>query len=165
MELDVTSDKSIANAIEKIIREKRKIDIVFNNAGYVSVGSVEDSSVDKIKDQFETNFFEVIRVMHAVVPIMRQQRSGTVVNIGSVMGRIGFPLGAAYSSSQFALEGLSESMRYEVRQFGINIILVEPGMTETNIYNNAKIVTNSKSGSHYVSLMQKMLTAFQSSFE
>lgn len=165
LELDVTSDKSIANAIEKIIREKRKIDIVINNAGYVSVGSVEDSSVDKIKDQFETNFLEVIRVMHAVVPIMRQQRSGTVVNISSVMGRIGFPLGAAYSSSKFALEGLSESMRYEERQFGINIILVEPGMTETNIYNNAKIVTNSKSGSHYVSLMQKMLTAFQSSFE
>lgn len=166
MELDVTSDKSVLDAITKIAREKGRIDIVVNNAGYSSAGIVEDSSIDEIKAQFETNFFGAFRVMHAVIPIMRGQKSGIIVNISSIMAKIAFPLGAAYASSKFALEGLSESVRYEVERFGINVIFIEPGLMRTKIGDNFKIAKNAKSSdSSYAQLMQKILTGFESSLE
>ena len=90
------------------------------------MGAVEDISIDDFKSQFETNLFGVIRVTKEVLPIMRNQREGNIINISSVGGRIGIPLNSAYISSKFALEGLSESMRYELEQFGIDVILIEP---------------------------------------
>jgi len=132
MQLDVNDDRSVADAIKNILNEKKSIEVVVNNAGYGLMGSVEDSSLDEIKAQFETNFFGAIRVIKEVIPIMRKQRSGTIVNVSSVAGRIGFPMGSAYVSSKFALEGLSESMSYELKQFGIKIVLIEPGVINTN---------------------------------
>ena len=155
MQLDVNDDRSVADAIKNILNEKKSIEVVVNNAGYGLMGSVEDSSLDEIKAQFETNFFGAIRVIKEVIPIMRKQRSGTIVNVSSVAGRIGFPMGSAYVSSKFALEGLSESMSYELKQFGIKIVLIEPGVINTNF----ALVTPKKAleaNSSYSQLMKKL---------
>ena len=114
MELDVTSDKSASDAIDKIINEESKrIDVLVNNAGYGQGGALEDDSMGEIRALFETNLFGAIRVMKAVLPIMRKQHGGIIVNVSSMGGRIAFPLGSAYLGTKFALEGISESMRYE----------------------------------------------------
>ena len=112
IELDVNNENTIKKAIETIINEKKRIDVLVNNAGYFLVGCLEDLTITDLKEQFETNFFGVIRTIQAVLPTMRSQKSGTIVNISSVAGRIGFPVTPGYISSKFALEGLSESMRY-----------------------------------------------------
>jgi NAD(P)-dependent dehydrogenase (short-subunit alcohol dehydrogenase family) len=155
MQLDVNDDRSVADAINNILNEKKSIEVVVNNAGYGLMGSVEDSSLDEIKAQFETNFFGAIRVIKEVIPIMRKQRTGTIVNVSSVAGRIGFPMGSAYVSSKFALEGLSESISYELKQFGIKIVLIEPGVINTNF----AFVTPKKAleaNSSYSQLMNKL---------
>ena len=151
--LDVTDDKSVVDAIYNISKEKNSIDVLVNNAGYGFMGSVEDSSLDEIKAQFETNFFGAIRVMQKVIPIMRKQKSGTIVNVDSIAGRIGFPMGSAYVSSKFALEGLSESMSYELKQFGINIVLIEPGVINTNF---AFVTPKKVLDTNYSQLMNKL---------
>src|SRR5215218_1625811 len=134
--LDVTGDKSVKEAVDKIATEQEKIDVLVNNAGYLLLGPLEELSIEEFKEQFETNFFGVIRLTQAVLPIMRRHKEGIIVNISSIAGRIGFPLSSAYVSSKFALEGLSESMAYEVEQFRIKVILVEPGVIKTNFANN-----------------------------
>jgi len=131
-QLDVDDDKSVKNAIDKIIAEKKRIDVLINNAGYGLIGCIEDLSLDEARAIFETNLFGIMRVTQAVLPVMRKQRSGTVVNVSSVAGRVGFPVTPAYISTKFALEGLSESMKYELEQFGIKVILVEPGIIRTD---------------------------------
>ena len=138
LELDVTDDKSVANAIYKIGNTHHRIDVLVNNAGYEHHGAVEELSMDEIRAQFETNFFGAVRVMKVVLPIMRKQRSGTIVNVGSIGGIIGVPLNSAYVGSKFALEGFSESMKYELEGFGIKVILIEPGAVKTNYLDNAK---------------------------
>ena len=154
LKLDVTDDKSVDDAINHILNEKKSIDVVVNNAGYGLMGSVEESSLDEIKAQFETNLFGSIRVMQKILPIMRKQMNGTIVNISSVAGRIGFPMSSSYVSSKFALEGLSESMAYELEQFGIKIILIEPGVIDTNF----TFVTPKKALGTYSNLMNKIQT-------
>ena len=155
LQLDVSDDRSVADAINNILNEKKSIEVVVNNAGYGLMGSVEDSSLDEIKEQFETNFFGAIRVMQEVIPIMRKQRTGTIVNVSSVAGRIGFPMSSAYVSSKFALEGLSESMSYELKQFGIKIVLIEPGVINTNFaFVTPKNALDANSS--YSQLMNKM---------
>ena len=121
--MDVDKEDSVKNAINKIVKEKGRIDVLVNNAGYGLFGCLEDISMEDLKAQFETNFFGVVRVSQAVIPVMRKQKSGIIVNVSSVAGRIGFPVSPAYISSKFALEGLSESLRYELSPFGINIYL------------------------------------------
>jgi len=155
LKLDVTDDRSVINAINNILTEKKSIEVVVNNAGYGLVGSIEDSSLDEIKSQFETNFFGAIRVMQRVLPIMRKQRTGTIVNVSSIAGRIGFPMGSSYVSSKFALEGLSESMSYELEQFGIKIILIEPGVINTN-FSFVKPERILETNSSYSQLMNKI---------
>src|ERR671918_3014178 len=150
LRLDVTDDKSVKEAIERIANEQGRIDVLVNNAGYALLGPLEELSIQEFKEQFETNVFGVVRVTKEILPIMRRQLHGTIVNISSIAGRIGFPLTSAYVSSKFALEGLSESMAYEVEQFGIKVILVEPGVIKTNFPNNikkGKRVDNSSSSS------------------
>jgi short-subunit dehydrogenase len=130
------------------------------------MGSVEELSIDEFKSQFETNFFRVIRVTKEVIPIMRNQGSGNIINVSSVGGRIGLPLNSAYISSKFALEGLSESMRYELDQFVIDVILIEPGVVKTNFFENADVVvnnntTNNNKTSVYSQLTQKLFEDFE----
>ena len=119
IELDVSSDKSVRDGVNSVLDENKRIDVIVNNAGYVLVGAFEDLSMHEIKAQFETNFFGVIRVIQAVLPTMRDHRNGRIVNVSSMGGRIAMPLDSAYHGTKFALEGLSESLQYEVEPFGI----------------------------------------------
>lgn len=167
LKLDVTTDESVKEAIHRITNEQGRIDVLVNNAGYALVGPFEELSIEEFKEQFETNVFGVIRVTQSVLPIMRRQKCGTIVNISSIAGKIGFPLTSAYVSSKFALEGLSESMAYEIEQFGIKVILIEPGVIKTNFDNNLKIgkrvsiVPNSS----YAEMTQKRISGFKPRFE
>ena len=167
LKLDVTTDESVKEAIHKITNEQGRIDVLVNNAGYALVGPFEELSIEEFKEQFETNVFGVIRVTQSVLPIMRRQKCGTIINISSIAGKIGFPLTSAYVSSKFALEGLCESMAYEVEEFGIKVILIEPGVIKTNFDNNLKvgkrvsIVPNSS----YAEMTQKRISGFKPRFE
>jgi short-subunit dehydrogenase len=154
--LDVNEDESIRIAIQKIISDSGRIDILINNAGYGMFGPIEEISIEEIKEQFETNFFGTIRLIKAIVPIMRKQRNGTIVNISSMVGRFGVPLNAAYVSSKFALEGLSESISFELEEFGIKVILVEPGVIQTDFFQNLKIKGNDTKSPYY-KLMEKRI--------
>ena len=131
IEMDVNKDDSVKNAIEKIIDENGQIDILVNNAGYGLFGALEDLSVSEIKNQFETNVFGIIRVTQNVLPIMRRQTNGVIVNISSIAGLVGIPSQSVYVSTKFAVEGLSESLSFELEPFGIKIILIEPGEINT----------------------------------
>ena len=168
IQLDVNDDTSIRNSIEKVISEKQRIDLLVNNAGYGLVGAFEDLSVEEIKSQFETNFFGVIRLTQQVLPIMRKQKSGIIVNVSSGAGLIGFPGMSAYVSSKFALEGLSESMSYELEPFGIKIVIIEPGVIRTNFKKNAVMSKKSLDDSFispYSSIIQKMDASITSIIE
>ena len=155
LELDVDKESSVKNAINKIIKEKGRIDILVNNAGYGLFGCLEDISMEELKAQFETNFFGVVRVSQEVIPAMRKQKSGIIVNVSSVAGRIGFPVSPGYISSKFAIEGLSESMRYELSPFGINLIIIEPGVIKTNFMSSTK--KSKKSDPAYKEITNKVI--------
>jgi len=161
-QLDVTNDASVNKAIQTIISESGRIDVLVNNAGYGLVGAFEDLSMDEIRRQFETNFFGVIRVMQSVLPVMRKQKFGILVNISSGAGRFGYPSGSAYVITKFALEGLSESIAYELDQFGIKVILVEPGVIKTNFDSGMVVAKKSQEASSpYFNMTQKMDTVFR----
>jgi len=143
--LDVSDPRSIRDTIRKILsQENGRLDVLINNAGYDLIGCAEDVSLGEIKAQFETNFFGVIRVTRAVLPSMRKNKSGIIVNISSISGRVGWPAGSAYVSSKFALEGLSECMFYELRKFGIKVIIIEPGAVRSKIQNSTIIAKKAK---------------------
>jgi NAD(P)-dependent dehydrogenase (short-subunit alcohol dehydrogenase family) len=161
-QLDVTYDESVKNAIQAISSETGRIDVLVNNAGYGLNGAFEDLSMDEIKTQYETNVFGLIRTTQAVLPIMRRQKSGTIVNISSGAGRFGFPGGSAYVSTKFAVEGLSESMSYELEPFGIKIVIVEPGVIRTNFVDGMVIARKSQDpNSPYSQIMQKTVSSFE----
>ncbi|HJT48263.1 MAG TPA: SDR family oxidoreductase [Nitrososphaeraceae archaeon] len=144
LQLDVDSDKSVLDAVNKIVTENGRIDVLVNNAGYALVGALEQTSMEEIKAQFETNFFGAVRVMQAAIPIMRKQRSGRIVNITSMGGRVAIPLDSIYHATKFALEGLSESIQYELGPFGIKVILIEPGAVGTNFWKNWKMAAKAE---------------------
>lgn len=138
------------------------------------MGPLEQLDIDEIKDEFETNFFGIIKLIQSALPIMRKQGYGRIINISSLAGRIGFPLSSAYVSSKFALEGLVESLRYEIQPFGIHVILIEPGVVKNNFVNNMRIgrnvITSSNNNSNngispYVEILQKRISAFKPRFE
>jgi NAD(P)-dependent dehydrogenase (short-subunit alcohol dehydrogenase family) len=156
IQLDVDDEKSISVAIEKVISKKQRIDVIVNNAGWGLFGSVEDISMKDFRAQFETNLFGIISIIQKVAPIMRKQGSGVIVNISSVAGRIGFPGSPAYISSKFALEGLSESLRYELGQFGVKTIIIEPGVIKTNFFSSMKIA-EPKPNSPYKEITEKVI--------
>jgi NAD(P)-dependent dehydrogenase (short-subunit alcohol dehydrogenase family) len=158
LELDVDDENSIKTAIKKILDEKQRIDVLVNNAGWGLWGCVEDVSIDEFKKQFETNFFSVIRLVQEVGPSMRTQGSGKIINISSVAGRIGFPASPAYISSKFALEGLSESLRLEMAPFGVDVIIIEPGVIKTNFLNPVKLAKKSESNTVYKDITGKVVS-------
>ena len=146
LQLDVNNDKSIFDTITKINEENKRIDVLVNNAGYALAGPLEGTSLEgEIRSQFETNFFGAIKVMQSVIPIMRKQRNGRIVNITSMGGRVAVPLDSIYHGTKFALEGVSECIRYELGPFGIKIILVEPGAVGSNFWKNLKMTSESSS--------------------
>ena len=161
-QLDVTDDVSVTNAIQAISSEAGRIDVLVNNAGYGLNGAFEDLAMDEIKAQYETNVFGLIRTTQAVLPTMRKQKSGTIVNISSGAGRFGFPSGSAYVSTKFAVEGLSESMSYELEPFGIRVVIVEPGVIRTNFGDGLVVAKKSQDpNSPYSQIMQKIATGFE----
>jgi NAD(P)-dependent dehydrogenase (short-subunit alcohol dehydrogenase family) len=158
--LDVTDDGSVKNAIDHIISEVGRIDVLVNNAGYGLGGALEDLSMEEIKSQYETNLFGLIRVTQAVLPTMRKQRSGRIMNISSGTGIFGLPGSSAYVSTKFAVEGLSESIAYELESFGIKVILIEPGSIRTNFGNAMVVAKKAKDpASPYSEMMQKIMAS------
>ena len=139
LRLDVNDNQSIKFAVEKILTDTGRIDVLINNAGYGMFGPVEEITTQEVKKQFETNFFGIIRLIKAIVPIMRKQGNGTIVNISSMVGRFGVPLNSAYVSSKFAVEGLSESISFELEEFGIRVIVIEPGVVKSDFFHNVKV--------------------------
>jgi NAD(P)-dependent dehydrogenase (short-subunit alcohol dehydrogenase family) len=130
--LNVTDAASIASAVAEGIAKFGKIDVLLNNAGYGAYGALEAFTMDRIRRQFDTNVIGLLEVTKAVLPHMRENRSGTIVNISSIGGQVTFPLGTLYHGTKFAVEGLSEALHYELEPLGIRVRIVEPGMIRTN---------------------------------
>jgi NAD(P)-dependent dehydrogenase (short-subunit alcohol dehydrogenase family) len=132
LDLDVTSDDSVRSLMQEVMSQFGRIDVVVNNAGVGAVGAGEESSIDQIKEVFDTNVFGSMRMTNAVLPHMRAQRSGRVINVSSVLGLIPAPFMAVYAAAKHAVEGYSESVDHELREHGVRVLLVEPAFTSTN---------------------------------
>lgn len=132
IELDITDEAAIKASVAHIISKEEKIDYLINNAGFGVSGAIESVPVSEFRRQFETNYFGVVALIQEVLPYMRGCRSGRIINVSSVVGQMAFPFGGAYSSSKFALEGMSAALRYEVAPWGIDVVIVEPGYIKTN---------------------------------
>ncbi len=155
--LDVLDGESVKSALESGLKVFGRIDVVVNNAGYGSLGSIEDASEELIQKQFETNVFGLLRVTRAVLPTLRTQGSGYILNIASTVGRLAFPGIGIYSSTKFAVEGLSEALLQEVAPFGIKVIVVEPGAFLTEFASNVDKAELSEAYMPvYLDLMQMM---------
>lgn len=163
-QLDVNSDSSVNDAINNIVKENDRIDVLVNNAGYDLFGSLEESSLEEIKQQFETNVFGVMRTTKAVIPTMRKQGNGTIVNISSVGGTVGLlPFSTAYHGSKFAIEGFTESLRQELADFNINIVLIEPGSISSNFVDNIKTAKGfDPNKSPYAKMVQQVFQGYES---
>ena len=137
--LDVTSNESINIAIEQIWTKYKKVDVVVNNAGYGLIGTFEGATDEQIQNQFNTNVFGLMRVTRAALPHLRLQGFGRIINISSIAGIISLPLYSLYNASKFAIEGFTESLHYELKQFNIKVKLIEPGPIDTNFNSKSKI--------------------------
>jgi NAD(P)-dependent dehydrogenase (short-subunit alcohol dehydrogenase family) len=141
VDVDVRDASSVQRAVQGIVGKTGRIDVLVNNAGGTLLGAVEETSVAEAQDLFDTNVFGVLRTSQAVLPHMREQRSGRIVNVSSVLGFLPAPYMGLYSASKHAIEGLSETLDHEVRRFGIRVVLVEPSYTKTNLDRNAPQAT------------------------
>lgn len=130
-EMDVTDDASITSGVERIVREQGRIDVLVNNAGYGSYGALEDVPIEEARRQFEVNVFGLARLTQLVLPHMRAQRTGRIINVSSIGGKFYEPLGAWYHATKFAVEGLSDSLRLELKPHGIHVVVIEPGTIRT----------------------------------
>lgn len=136
--MDVTDDASVSAAVQSIEQNAGPVQLLVNNAGYSATGALEETSIEEAKEQFETNFFGVLRVTNAVLPRMRQDGYGRIVNISSALGFLPAPYWGMYAASKHALEGYTETLDHEVRRFGVRAVLIEPAYTKTKINGNAK---------------------------
>lgn len=147
--MDVTVEASVSQAVDDVFNREGRIDVLINCAGFGAAGAVEDTTMEEAAAQFDVNFFGTARLCRTVLPIMRTQKSGYVVNVGSIGGLIAIPFQGFYSASKFALEGLSESLRIEVRPFGIHVVLIEPGDHHTGFTQNRQPTAASTGASAY----------------
>ena len=132
IKIDIRNDESVQQAIEHIVKKHKTIDIVVNNAGYGIAGPVEETTIQQAHEQLETNFFGAFRICRTVLPYMRKQKNGLIINVSSIGGVMGLPYQGFYSASKYALEGMTEALRLEVKSFGINVTLLEPGDIQTS---------------------------------
>ncbi|WP_175885216.1 oxidoreductase [Burkholderia sp. BCC0044] len=139
IEMDVRDDASVQSGIRTIVERAARIDVLVNNAGTSLIGAVEETSMDEATALFDTNVFSILRTVQAVLPHMRARRSGRIVNVSSVLGFLPAPYMGLYAASKHAVEGLTETLDHEVRQFGIRATLVEPSFTRTNLDVNAPL--------------------------
>lgn len=158
LKLDVTDSENIDNVVQEIIATHGKIDVLVNNAGYSVYGSVENVSDEDAKKQFDVNLFGAAALTRRIIPHMRQNQSGHILNVTSVAGKIGFPLGSWYHASKHALEGWSDSLRMELHQFGINVSIVQPGAISSEFYEvmNEPMIKRDK-GTVYEPLMNGII--------
>jgi NAD(P)-dependent dehydrogenase (short-subunit alcohol dehydrogenase family) len=137
IEMDVRDDASVKRGIDSVIEQAGRIDVLVNNAGMTMLGAVEETAASEAVSMFETNVFGILRTIQAVLPTMRAQRAGRIVNVSSILGFLPAPYMGFYSASKHAVEGLSESLDHEVRQFGIRVTMVQPSYTKTNLDANS----------------------------
>lgn len=165
-ELDVTSEESI-NRLKDVLLVMGRVDVLVNNAGFAGAGFIEEIPVSEYKAQFDTNVFGMISVTQAVLPLMRKQKSGTIINMSSISGRMGFPGLSPYAASKYAVEGWSECLRLEMNAFGVKVVLLEPGSFQTNIWSSGKQVTemSQRPDSPYAAEMRKLEAYIDSSAE
>ncbi|MGQ9682373.1 MAG: SDR family oxidoreductase [Anaerolineae bacterium] len=159
--MNVDDEASVERGVQTVLRREGRIDAVVNNAGWGYAGAVEDTSVEEAKAEFETLFFGPLRVCRAVLPAMRAQKSGKIINIGSLGGRVGVPFQGPYSAAKFALAGLSEALRLEVRPFGIHVVLVEPGDACTGYTDCRRRTKASQTNDAYQAWMEKALAVME----
>lgn len=163
IEIDVTDDASVSRAVQVVEGAGGHIDLLVNNAGYGQMGAVEEVSIDKWRRQFETNVFGLVRVTQAVLPGMRRAGGGTVVNIGSMGGEFTFPLGAAYHSTKYAVESISDALRFEIAPFGIHVTLIQPGVVDTKLASSTVASIASCPDSPYAAMIARFSRAAQAS--
>ncbi len=162
-QLDVTNEENVKSTVKEIISTFGSIDVLINNAGYGLIGPVEMASEEKIQRQFNTNLFGAIRTMQQVLPNMRENKSGVIINITSIGGLITFPFNALYHSTKFALDGLSESMNYELAEFNIKVKTVAPGRVATDFASRSlDTIINEGDKTPYDISIQKVWDAFRS---
>ena len=149
LQMDVTDDNSVRQCVQHIKDREGRLDVVINCAGYGVAGAVEETSPEEAMAQFDTNFFGTHRVCRAVLPTMREQRSGIIINVSSLAGLLAVPFQAFYSASKFAMEGMTEALRMEVRPFGIRVVLIEPGDFKTDFPANRKNSADSQQSDVY----------------
>jgi NAD(P)-dependent dehydrogenase (short-subunit alcohol dehydrogenase family) len=154
--LDVTDPTSIANTVGKVLR-LGPVDVLINNAGYALTGAFETSNPDEIRQQFETNVFGLMEVTRSLLPHFRERRSGTLVNIASVGGRLTFPLYSVYHSTKWAVEGFSESLQYELEPFNIRVKIIEPGPIKTDFYGRSAAVAKRPDLTAYDAFVNKLM--------
>lgn len=146
-QLDVTQPETIVTAIDQTLHHFGRIDVLVNNAGYALMGPIEGVKPEQLEHQFQTNVFGLVHTMQAVLPMMRQQRQGVIVNVASIGGRLAFPMTASYHGTKWAVEGISEAMRYELRRFNIRIKIIEPGGIKTDfIHHGTRWATHPEYG-------------------
>lgn len=165
IDLDVTDEKSINTTVETIISQSGQIDVLINNAGTMNTGITEAFTIEQVQEQFNTNFFASVRTCRAVLPYMRKQKSGLMIQISSLAGRMVFPFFGIYCASKFAVEVLSETYHYELHNLGIDSVIVEPGPFKTGLFAAAPTPSDSKIMSEYGDLgnmPDQLLKAFES---
>ncbi|WP_310685349.1 oxidoreductase [Aliifodinibius sp. S!AR15-10] len=166
IEMDITDEEQIVAAVTHILEEQDQIDVLVNNAGFGLYGAVEDISIEDAKRQFEVNLFGLARITKEVLPHMRERNSGTIINISSMGGKIYTPLGAWYHASKHALEGWSDCLRLELKQFNIDVVIVEPGVIATDFGDtlSGPLLENSGDGP-YEQMARAMAQATKDSYE
>jgi len=157
--LDVNDRKSVEAAVADVVKRAGRIDVLVNNAGISTGGPIENFDDDEIQHVFDTNVFGLIRVTRAVLPTMRAQAGGTVINVSSIAGKVSAPYGGIYSGSKHAVEGISDALYFELHPFGIRVVVVEPGGFETEIFNTSQPARGFNEGSPYIELQQRFSAA------
>ncbi len=155
IQMDVDNTSSVTKAINYILNKEKQIDVVINNAGWGISGAIEETTLAKAKKLFETNYFGTQRVIQTVLPTMRSQKKGTIINISSIGGVLGLPFQGLYSATKFAVEGMTEALRMELNQFDIHVVLIEPGDFKTSFTKHREIIANQNKNSPYAHLCKK----------
>jgi NAD(P)-dependent dehydrogenase (short-subunit alcohol dehydrogenase family) len=158
---DVDDDASVIGAVGTVVDEAGRVDVLINDAGFGIAGSIDDTSIDEARAQMETNFFGVFRMTRAVLPVMRRQGSGLIVNVSSLGGLISLPFQGVYSAAKFAVEGLSEALRHEVRPIGIDVVLVEPADFRTGFTASRRRVAAADARSAYAGAFERALAVIE----
>jgi NAD(P)-dependent dehydrogenase (short-subunit alcohol dehydrogenase family) len=166
IKMDITNEEDVVNAVEKIKLHHGGVDVLVNNAGFGLYGAMEDTTIDDAKYQFEVNLFGLARLTQAVLPYMREKRTGRIVNITSMGGKIYTPLGSWYHATKHALEGWSDCLRLELAQFGIKVIIIEPGIIKTEFGTTLLGPMMERSGSSaYAEMARAVASATENSYE